>query len=551
MAGPARRTGVRRDETGRRRAADTRRATSSPLPELPAVAVARGTVATTTLLAEPDVDALVLPVAPAGEEDDGVQPRAGVADAAVRYGIDLGDLAERAGLTGAAGEAHTVHLPRASGGGALPWAALPPRVVLVGTGSGSSRDLRRAGAAVARSTRGLRRVVTTLGAEGGAEDTRAVVEGYLLGAYRHATRATGTPPEPPATELVVLGRHPESALAAARIAAEATWVARTLTVMPSDTKTPAWLAEQATRLATGPGLSVEVLEGDALAARGFGGLVAVGGGSAHPPRLVTVRYEPVGAPSAGARTRPGAAGRHVVLVGKGITYDTGGISIKPRESMVAMKTDMAGAAVALAAVLGAARAGVRHRVTALLPLAENAVGASSYRPGDVVTVHGGTTVEVTNTDAEGRMVLADALSHADADLDPDIVVDVATLTGAATLGLGRQHGALYTADDRLARSLEAAGQDTGELLWRMPLVEDYRWVLESSVADVRHVPSDPAVGGGSITAALFLQRFAGARRWAHLDIAGPARSTAAAHEVPEGATGFGARLLVRWLLQLR
>ncbi|MBX9244367.1 leucyl aminopeptidase family protein [Actinotalea ferrariae] len=521
---------------------------------MPEVEVVRGTVASTTLLAEPDVDALVLPVAPAGEEDDGVQPRAGVADAAVRYGIDLGDLAERSGLKGSAGEAHTIHLPRASGGtGPLPWSDLPLRLVLVGTGSGSATDLRRAGAAVARSTRGLRRVVTTLGADGGADGTRAVVEGYLLGAYRHPSRATGTPPEPPARSLVLLGRHAESAVAAARIAAEVAWVARVLTVTPSDTKTPAWMAEQVTRLATGAGLSVEVLEGEQLAAHGFGGVVAVGSGSAHGPRFATVRYEPVGgAPaSQGPRARPGSGGRHVVLIGKGITYDTGGISIKPRESMVAMKTDMAGAAVALAAVLGAARAGVRHRVTALLPLAENAVGASSYRPGDVVTVHGGTTVEIINTDAEGRMVLADALSHADSELDPDFVVDVATLTGAATLGLGRHHGALYSTDDRLARSLEAAGEDTGELLWRMPLVEDYREVLRSSVADVRHVPVEPGVGGGSITAALFLQRFAGQRRWAHLDIAGPARATAAAHEVPEGATGFGARLLLRWLLQLR
>lgn len=542
---------MRRGESGRRRAAGAAPGRESFV-DLPAVEVARGTVASTTLLSEPDVDALVLPVAPAGEEDDGVQPRAGVADAAVRYGIDLGDLAERSGLTGAAGESHTVHLPRASGGtGPLPWADLPARIVLVGTGTGSPRDLRRAGAAVARATRGLRRVVTTLGADAGTDGVRAVVEGYLLGAYRHPTRATGTPPEAPASALVLLGRHTEVAVAAARTAAEATWIARTLTVTPSDTKTPAWMAEQVTRLATGPGLSVEVLEGDELAARGFGGIVAVGSGSASPPRLVTVRYDPGDPAADGESPRARVGGRHVVLVGKGITYDTGGLSIKPRESMVAMKTDMAGAAVVLAAVLGAARAGVRHRVTALLPLAENAVGASSYRPSDVVTIHGGTTVEVVNTDAEGRLVLADALSHADADLDPDLVIDVATLTGAATLGLGRQHGALYSADDRLARSLEAAGEDTGELLWRMPLVEDYRAALRSSVADVRHVPVDTSIGGGSITAALFLQRFAGRRRWAHLDIAGPARATSSAHEVPEGATGFGARLLLRWLVQLR
>lgn len=242
-----------------------------------------------------------------------------------------------------------------------------------------------------------------------------------------------------------------------------------------------------------------------------------------------------------------AAGRHVVLVGKGITYDTGGLSIKPREAMVPMKTDMAGAAVVLAAVLGAAELAIPHRVTALLPLAENAVGASAYRPGDVVTVRGGATVEIANTDAEGRVVLADALSWAASDLEPDVLVDVATLTGAASLGLGRGHAALFSADDALVAELGAAAESTGERVWRMPLVEEYRGALDSEVADLRHVPSDSRVSGGAITAALFLREFTGGRRWAHLDVAGPARSQRQSGEVPKGATGFGARLLLRWL----
>lgn len=519
---------------------------------LPVVEVVAGSVATTTLLTAADVDALVLPLAPSAEQDEGVQPRSGTADAAARYGIDLGEAAERLGATGAAGDVQTLTLPRGSAGAALPWADLPHRIVLVGVGNGSARDLRRAGAAVAKATRGLRRVVTTVAADAGADGVRAVVEGYLLGAYRHPTAATRTPAPPPAASLVLLGRHAETAVAAARIAAEVTWTARTLTVTPSGTKSPQWMADQVVALASAPGLSVEVLAGEELTARGLGGLVAVGAGSTRGPRLVVVRYAPVGGPAPGRSGGARAAGtvRHVVLVGKGITYDTGGLSIKPREAMVAMKTDMAGAAVALATVLGAARAGSRHRVTAVLPLAENAVGAASYRPGDVLTI-GGRTVEVANTDAEGRLVLADALAYADAELEPDILLDVATLTGAATLGLGRQHAALYTDDDRLARSLEVAGEETGELLWRMPLVTEYRSALRSTVADLRHVPIDPKVGGGSITAALFLREFAGDRRWAHLDIAGPARAGSAAHEVPEGATGFGARVLLRWLLQLR
>lgn len=535
---------------GRRRTAGRREQSDASGTTLPEVQVVRGVVATSTLLTEQGVDALVLPVAPPADGDDDVQPRTGTADAAARYGLDLGDLAERIEASGSAGEARTVHLPRATGTDAtLPWDGLPRRLVLVGIGAGTPADLRRAGAAIARSTRGLRRVVTTVGGESGVDGTRALVEGYLLGAYRHPTRSTDDAPPGPAETLVLLGRHQESAVAAARVAAQATWTARVLTVTPSDTKNPTWLADRVTELAGAAGLTVEVLGPDELRTRGFGALLAVGSGSAHPPRLVTVRYEPTVEPSATpSRGRPV---RHVVLVGKGITYDTGGLSIKPRESMVAMKTDMAGAAVALATVIGAAQAGVRHRVTAVLPLAENAVGAASYRPGDVLRTYSGTTVEIANTDAEGRLVLADGLSHADADLEPDILVDVATLTGAATLGLGKQHAALFTDDERLARGLEEAGAESGEKVWRMPLVQEYRHALDSSVADIRHVPTDPKVGGGAITAALFLQHFVGSRRWAHLDIAGPARASGAAHEVPEGATGFGARLLLRWLSQLR
>lgn len=518
----------------------SRRATTSVVAtaaDLPGVRAAAGDVATSPLLTE-GLDALFVPVVPGAddaEESDGVQPRTGATEAAVRYGLDLGDLAERIRADGSAGSAHTIQLPRGAGATALPWDGLPPRLVLVGVGSGTPRDLRRAGAAVARASVGLGRVATTV-ASGDPAGARAFVEGYLLGAYRHPTAATGTPPPGPADELVLLGDYPD--VDAARHLAAATWTARVLAVTPSSTKTPAWLADQAVAAARSAGLETEVLGPDELVAGGFGGIVAVGAGSAHPPRLVVVRYVPEG----------GTAGRHVVVAGKGITYDTGGLAIKPRESMVAMKTDMTGAAVALATVLGAAALRVPHRVTALLPLAENAFGAASYRPGDVVTVRGGTTVEIANPDAEGRMVLADALAFAAAELDPDVLVDVATLTGAATLGLGQQHGALFTPDDDLAAALAAAGDAAGERLWRMPLVAEYRRSLRSDAADVRHV-AEPGTSAGAVTAALFLERFAGDRRWAHLDIAGPARSPKAAHEVPEGATGFGARALLRWLAE--
>ena len=525
--------------TGRRRETEAPAGGPAPAlpPVLPGVVVRAGTVATASLA---DVDALVLPVAPGADGDEGVQPRHGTVEAAVRYGVDLADLADRHDADGSAGSVHTIHLPRPLGGAReLPWSGLPARVLLVGVGGGTPADLRKAGAAVARATRGLGEVVTTAAADTDDDGTGAFVEGYLLGAYRHPTGAAKPGPGPAAT-LTLLGDH--GAIEPAQHVARATWLARALTVTPASTKTPAWLADQAVAAVEAAGrpdqLTVTVLGPDEIAARGFGGLAAVGAGSVHGPRFVTVRYVPAG-----------ARGRHVVVVGKGITFDSGGLAIKPRESMVGMKTDMAGSAVALATVLGAASLGVPHRVTALLPLAENAFGGASYRPGDVLRVYGGTTVEIANTDAEGRLVLADALAYADADLDPDVLVDVATLTGAATLGLGKQHGALYSADEALAAGLVRAGAASGDALWRMPLVPEYRAALDSAVADVRHV-ADPGVGGGSITAALFLQRFAGRRRWAHLDIAGPARSASASHEVPEGATGFGVRVLLRWLRDL-
>lgn len=517
---------------------------------LPAVSLVGGVVADSPVLTEPDVDAVAVPVAPAvaGDEDEGPQPRRGAASTAARYGIDLAELAERAGLTGAAGESFVVQLPRPAGSGVtLPWAGLPPRIVLVGIGASTDTDLRRAGAALARATRGLRRVVTTIGDDAGhtasqaARAARALVEGYLLAAYVPLSMAR-TPAAKPSADLVLLGRDGTRAGAAvesARTAAQATWLVRELASTPSSTKNPQWLADEARRLAGEAGLAVTVRGPKELAAEGFGGILAVGSGSATPPRLVTVTYTPAT-----------AGGKHVVVVGKGITYDTGGLSIKPRESMVPMKTDMAGAAVALATVLGAAKAGVLHTVTAVLPLAENHVGAASYRPGDVLSMYGGTTVEIANTDAEGRLVLADALAWADATLDPDVLVDVATLTGAATVGLGKQYAALYGTDDALVAALQRAGAETGERAWPMPLVDEYDEAVHSSVADLRHVPEDRKIGAGSITAALFLRRFVGDRAWAHLDIAGTGRAAADKHEVTEGATGYGARLLLRYLTDL-
>jgi leucyl aminopeptidase len=244
--------------------------------------------------------------------------------------------------------------------------------------------------------------------------------------------------------------------------------------------------------------------------------------------------------------RPATAGRHVVLIGKGITFDTGGISIKTRDGMKLMRKDMAGAAAVLAATLAAADLELPVRVTALAPMAENAVSGSAYRPGDVITHYDGTTSESTNSDAEGRLVLADALGYAVAELDPDVVVDLATLTGANAVALGKRTAALYSHNDDLADALTTAGAAAGEQMWRMPLPEDYLEYLRSDLAD-RH--SSPAQGAGSVVAALFLREFLGDRvdRWAHLDMSAPSWAESTDGDLTKGATGWGVRTLIRWL----
>jgi leucyl aminopeptidase len=484
--------------------------------------------------AAPAADVLAVGIA-AGRDGQGPVPDRQAQEAALAYGVDLSAVLAAERVKGRAGE--VVRVPVQSPEG------MPGRLLMVGTGAGEPADLRRAGAALARACRGRRRVITSVGSGAAADAVRGLVEGLLLGGYRPPSTGTKDRSDSAAVARIgLLGRYPAAAVDRGRLLARATRLARDLANTPSNVKQPQWLSDQARAVAEQGGLEFTVLEADRLAAEGFGGLLAVGSGSVTPPRLVRIDYRPDGT---------GRSRRPVVLVGKGITYDTGGLSIKPRESMVAMKTDMAGAAAVLA-VLGACRdLGVRRAVTGLLALAENAVGGASYRPGDVVRHYGGRTCEIFNTDAEGRLVLADALAHAVDVLDPDVLVDVATLTGAATLGLGRRHAPLFATDDRLAAALQAAGDEAGERLWRMPLVEEYRPALDSTIADLSHVPTDRKVGGGSITAALFLREFTGGRRWAHLDIAGTGRADKDDHEIARGATGFGTRLLLRWLETLR
>ena len=263
------------------------------------------------------------------------------------------------------------------------------------------------------------------------------------------------------------------------------------------------------------------------------------------PRFIEITYIPKG------KARSASALPHVVIVGKGITFDTGGISLKrPYEFMTAMKSDMAGAAAALATISALPDLQPQVKVTVLMMCAENALSGTSQRPSDVITQYGGTTVEIINTDAEGRLVLADGLAYAIENLDPDYLFDIATLTGSATLGLGRQYAALYTRDEKLAKELVSVGESSGERVWHMPLVDDYQDSLESDVADLNHDASRGNYSAGSVTAALYLEHFVGDSRWVHLDIAGTGRSETDSGENAKGGTGFGVRFFIDWILSL-
>jgi leucyl aminopeptidase len=422
------------------------------------------------------------------------------------------------------------------------------RIAFLGVGDRSPGELRKAGGELGRLLQPGDRAVSSVVARQPDDQVRAFAEGVLLGSYRYSEKS-GAAEHARNAELRLLvsgldaaadsqsrddGAVRAKAMDEAVILATAVALARDLTNTPSIRKSPQWLADAASKIADENGLGVRVWTDKELASAGFGGLAAVGSGSDRPPRLIELSYS------------PSAARKHVVLVGKGITFDSGGLSLKPVDAMKAMKTDMAGGAAVIAVMSALAGLGVPDKVTGLVAAAENMPSGSAYRPGDVLRMFGGRTVEVLNTDAEGRLVLADAIAYADAVLDPEQIVDVATLTGAARIALGGSLAALYATNDELAAHLLAAGEASGDRLWRMPLTEEYRSALDSPVADLSNVPRKDA-GAGSIVAALFLREFAGSRPWAHLDIAGAARSATDDGEVTAGGTGFGTRLLLRWL----
>ena len=411
------------------------------------------------------------------------------------------------------------------------------RIFLVGIGDQSGSALRTAGASVGRKVRGKNLTVYSLCA---VKEVKAHAISMALGAWVWNLKTDKKKEEP----KLLIGCKDKKVVEDAAAIAQAMCRARDLVHTPANIKTPAWMGKQAELFAKGTGLKVKILAGAEL--KEFGGLRAVGGSSPKPgPRMIEVSYQPK------SEKKSINALPHVVLVGKGITFDTGGVSLKrPYDTMIAMKSDMAGSAAILATLTALEELQPNVRVTALMMMAENAISGTAQRPSDVIKHYGGTTVEVINTDAEGRLVLADGLAYADINLDPDYLVDIATLTGAATLGLGRQYAAMYTRDNALAAQLSKAGEASGDRVWHMPLVDDYKDSLGSDIADFNHNASKGKYSAGSVTAALFLENFVGTRRWVHLDIAGTGRSEVDAGENSKGGTGFGVRLLTEWICSL-
>ena len=393
----------------------------------------------------------------------------------------------------------------------------------------AARDLASARTASAGSSGQVRRIAIALPASE-PDEAQAVALGSLLGGYSFRKYRT-TAGAPGDVEQIVHTAH-EDAVGRARILAEAMTLVRDLVNTAPADLVPADLAATAEQVAAAHGLGVQVLDENDLAKEGFGGILAVGMGSSHPPRLVRLEY-----------THPDARGT-VVFAGKGITFDSGGLSLKPSKSMETMKADMSGAAAVLAALQAIAELGPAVNVVGYLSIAENMPGGGAQRPSDVITIYGGKTVEVLNTDAEGRLVLADALVRSGAD-GPSLLVDVATLTGAQTVALGTRTAGVMASDDSLAADIADAAMRAGEAMWPMPLPEDLRKGLDSTVADIANVSGDRS--GGMLVAGLFLREFVpDGVRWAHLDIAGPAYNDGGPYGyVAKGGTGSAVRTLVQ------
>jgi leucyl aminopeptidase len=489
---------------------------------------------TTSAPSSIDADAVVIGVT---KGQDGPVLAPGAADLDQALGGTLAATLATLGMTGRPEE-----VTRLPGGGPVT-AAVIAAVGLGPDGSGPAdpETLRRAagaavrtlvagGRATANGDRGGLRIALALPAADPAS-AEAVAVGALLGGYAF-TRYRQDGRRPAAITVLTAADGAEGIGRRARALADAVSLARDLVnTAPSDLF-PETLADEAARVAAAAGLQAEVLDEKALERGGYGGIVGVGQGSVHPPRLVRMEYAPAG------------ADKTVVFIGKGITFDSGGLSLKPPKSMETMKSDMGGAAAIIGAMQAIAALAPDVRVIGYLPIAENMPSGTAQRPSDVLTIYGGKTVEVLNTDAEGRLVLADALARSAEDA-PDVVVDVATLTGAQVVALGTRISAVMANDDALRDAVVAAADRAGEAMWPMPLPAELRKGLDSTVADLANVAGDRS--GGMLVAGLFLREFVPAGvRWAHLDIAGPSFNDGQPHGyTPKGGTGAATRALVQ------
>jgi leucyl aminopeptidase len=475
-------------------------------------------------LTDPGVDLFVVPVF----SDREFGPGAGLVDEALDGTLD--DFMQGAGFDGKRGETLVVPIrSRVKARAAL----------LLGVGDRESFDLaalRRAGAVLARRAAKVTSVATTLLDATAADFDRgaaaqALAEGIGLGSYQFLRYKSDAKPAR-LERVLLLGRSGAKVRAGiargTRIAQAVAW-ARDLINEPAAAKSPEDVAALARKLGRASGLKVKILDGEQLQRERMGGVLGVGNGSQRPPRFVRLEYAPSGARAT------------LALVGKGVVFDSGGLSLKTASGMETMKTDMSGAAAVIATMSSLRDLEVRQRVVGYVPLVENMPSGHAMRPGDVLTMRNGKTVEVLNTDAEGRLILADALALAD-DEGADAIVDVATLTGAVVVALGEKVAGLMGSDDAWVDQVRDAAERAGESVWHLPLPADYRRNLDSEVADLRNISSGS--GAGTLTAGLFLKEFAGDRPWAHLDIAGTARASAEDGEVAKGGTGFGVRTLV-------
>lgn len=447
----------------------------------------------------------------------------------------VGRLIQSGEIRGKPSEVTVLHVP-----GKLPSA----RIAVVGLGEPAGMDLfrvRRAMGVAARllRDRGCRRLATTLHEQAGEgvraeQAVRAVIEGAYVGLYPGGECKSQKEFPEELEELCLLGvaeqerEHASGAARAGRITGEATNYARRLVNLPPNEVTPSRLAEEAVEAGERAGLEVEILEPEQVEALGMGAFLAVARGSDEPSRLIVLRHRGEG------------DGPVLAFVGKGLTFDSGGISIKPSDKMETMKLDMAGGAAVLAATRAIAELKLGVDVVGVIPATENLPGGRAYKPGDVVRALNGKTIEIISTDAEGRLILADALAYA-RQLGATHLVDVATLTGACIIALGHVAAGVMGNDTALVDAVLDTGESAGERMWRLPLFPEYRAQLDSKIADIKNVGGRAA---GSITAGLFLREFVGDTCWAHIDIAGTAWSEKDEPHQVEGATGAGTRTLI-------